>query len=369
MIETARNFVIVKTRQTANSINHMNTLVAKYGRLTMHKVEHDDSDSFDRFKTYIANPNERLQLLNHAAAINSPTVMYCECTMDAIQRIVFIDFDDKIVESFRDAIRVFKNMYLGFAYDNGDIPDDPNCNYGYCSDRHTLQLDLALWKALRDLRTRQDDPLRTCYKIVPSLVAAWNRGKCGVDSGSRFLASANFPFKHICPEAVLWDSLIMIMALMVHLVHKWMRVKEKVRDEQYETMNDLRNYANHHDPFKMELNLMQKLFRRWAGPLGNIAEGPAHEEAHAYHAPVNDFEVPTSGRSTIKQQQFETDKGFAFRQTCGGKNLSTDCTRTNCFICGKKIKCKCPICQVHLHSGHCSNVFHTLKILPNSKAN
>jgi hypothetical protein len=274
--------------------------------------------------------HDRMQLLHHVAVSDNKKVIYCESSIDSIERVVIVTFDMELIACYKESMMIFKDCCLEFIYkDSGLIPDVPQEEYGYCGDKRTLLLDLAICRALREKVNVDKAPLPRCHKIIPSLVSAWNRCKVGVDTHSRFISTATYPFKVINAGALLWELPIYTMALMAYLVGKWYDMGKYAADPHCTSITDLRNRAkNKAGPFKLSLNCMHMKFRKMAQRVAPnaIIEGlrvdgaaPAaaapDQLAQQVHHHVSPFVVPCStGRATLRKrtraQAYNTAEGY-----------------------------------------------------------
>jgi hypothetical protein len=363
----------IKTRVVPNTVSQLVHLVSDHGRFKEITVVLDDEENKQCFCKVIPHLHDRMQLLHHVTVTNETKIIYCESSIDCIERVVIVTFDRRLISCYKESMMIFKDCCLGFIYNHrGLVPDVPQEEYGYCGDKRTLLLDLALCRGLREKVNADNTPLPHCHKIIPSLVSAWNRCKVGVDTHSRFISTATYPFKVINAGAMLWELPIFTMALMAYLVGKWYDMGTHADNPRCTSITELRNRAkNKAGPFKLSLHCMHKQFRKMAqrvqpDPIMEILNADGDAVAGAPVQPP--FVVPCSkGKSTLRKrtraEAFNTVEGYQHRQRCTAADWIDSETRVLCFMCKQKCAKVCRNCGEHLDSMECFTRFHDLRKL------
>ena len=169
--------------------------------------------------------------MHHACVLNVPHVFYVEATQDGILRAVLIEVSEEIRAAYRALLIWIAESYLSWIYGaDGDVftrvamPVFTRDELGHVVDMHTLRQQLEVWDAVNKYYMHHNcEPFGSIQSIVPSIVAAWNASKRGVDIMSRYLANVHrSPFKRIEGfEFRLWDRLILLAYLQAYHAERW----------------------------------------------------------------------------------------------------------------------------------------------------
>lgn len=96
--------VEIKTHQSCDAVTHLNEALEVCRRWHEIEVRYDSAESMEQFSVVIKDHHDRIQLLNHVAVTSAPFVIYCECTIEEIQRMVIVKFDPDIIRAYRYVI-------------------------------------------------------------------------------------------------------------------------------------------------------------------------------------------------------------------------------------------------------------------------
>lgn len=174
--------------------------------------------------------------MHHACILDVPYVFYVEATKKGILRVVLIEVAEAIRVAYRNLLIRIANDNLKWIYGDGGIsgrtamPEFTRDELGHVVDMHTLKQQLEVWDAVNAFYIdNQRQPFGSIKLIIPSLIAAWNASKGGVDVMSRYLANTHrSPFKRLAGfEFRLWDRLILLTYLQAFHVERWSAVDEQ----------------------------------------------------------------------------------------------------------------------------------------------
>lgn len=257
-----------------------------------------------------------------------------EATKDGIFRVVLIEVAEAIRIAYRNLLLSIAKNNLQWIYGiDGDInyrtdmPEFTRDELGNVVDMHTLKQQLEVWDAVNTYYIQHGRaPFDSIQSILPSLIAAWNSSKGGVDVMSRYLANVHrSPFKHIEGfEFRLWDRLILLAYLQAFHAERWSAVGEKRIDnaKSVEALFDLGHQRER--TFSGFLRIALRFFSR------KISESePEEEEAVEMEAEI----PPYTGPKGVKLLNFfNADIGRKLRSSNFHHSMKT-ITGSVCSLC------------------------------------
>ena len=93
----------------------------------------------------------------------------------------------------------------------------PDFEFGHAIDEHTVCTQLHLWHSLNMMIQENGGPLPPAARIVPTIVAAWNACKGGIDIYSRCMKNIKAVHGKLGPKAYVIMCLIFSLLLNAHL--------------------------------------------------------------------------------------------------------------------------------------------------------
>ena len=119
----------------------------------------------------------------------------------------------------------FLLRYVGWVYDidhtkNIQLPQEmlqPGFEFRHAIDEHTVVTQVHLWHALNDMVKANEKPLPPATRIVPTIVAAWNACKGGIDIYSRCMKNIKAAHGKMGPKAYVIIRMIFSLLLNAHI--------------------------------------------------------------------------------------------------------------------------------------------------------
>ena len=281
-----------------------------------------------------------------------------EATKDGIFRVALIEVAEAIRVAYRTLLISIANNNLQWIYGaDGDVdsraemPAFTRDELGNVVDMHTLKQQLEVWDAVNAYYVKNGRaPFESIQSILPSLIAAWNSSKGGVDVMSRYLANVHrSPFKQIEGfEFRLWDRLILLAYLQAFHAERWSAVGiNKIDDaKSVEALFDLGHQGER--TFSGFLRTALRYLSR------SISQTEPEEEAVEMEVEMQPYE----GTKGVKLQNFfNEDSGRNLRSSNLHHSMKIT-TKRICSLCHgrphpnstkpKKTSHKCIQCGVYL---------------------
>lgn len=170
--------------------------------------------------------------------------------MSNIQYGVLIHFGDGLMDAYHTSI--VQEMYpLLEMFHEDKTPDEIIESHwkeisepGWACDEDTFWLSVALWKALIQL-VNLDGPIQPLKRILPAIIAAWNRLKGGVDVFSRLLKNVKSEHEHQKFHATFILRCQFTELLNIHgLARGFVLVDEINQGKNFKTYKDLKKFLN-----------------------------------------------------------------------------------------------------------------------------
>jgi hypothetical protein len=161
---------------------------------TFLRCECGDND----FKLLVYKPDYRTQVIHHATVANLDEVLFVVANENRNIYSVMIYFTAEQRQTFLGILTGIYDRSLSWAYadawENTDpmdhIPEfreDVISKSSYHIDRDTVVFQYVLWRSLLKASIDAEMPLPVAKRIVPAIVAFWNKGKGRIDEMSRYL--------------------------------------------------------------------------------------------------------------------------------------------------------------------------------------
>jgi hypothetical protein len=186
----------------------------------------------DLFKALVYEPNYRVQVLHHAAVCNFEKVLFIVANEYKPIFSTLISFTTSQKQIYKSLLMEIYYRDLSWAYTTAwnDAKNPENhvpqfrqravSTSSFGTDQEVLLFQYALWRILLKLVREAGMPLPRAKRIVPSIVAFWNKGKGRIDEMSRYLLNMKWPFTKATPKQFLTIRELHKVALNVFLLKK-----------------------------------------------------------------------------------------------------------------------------------------------------
>jgi hypothetical protein len=185
----------------------------------------------DDFQLLVYKPEYRTQLMHHATAANLDHVFFVVANENRPIYSLMISFTAEQRQTFLGILMGIYNRGLSWAYtdawDNADptndIPgfrEDVISKSSYHIDEDTVVFQYVLWKVLLKASIDAEMPLPRAKRIVPAIVAFWNKGKGRIDEMSRYLKELFWYLAQESPRQALMIREIKKVAVNAFLLKK-----------------------------------------------------------------------------------------------------------------------------------------------------
>ena len=183
------------------------------------------------FKKLVYKPEYRVQVLHHATVVNLKYVLFVVAGTTRIHYAILIRFPESKLTTMKRLLCDIYNRSLKWAYtisslsDNieSHIPDfreDIVSSKSYPITKDCVHFGLIIWKKLLTMVQTTQLPLPQAHKIIPEVVARWNRSKGQVDEMTRYLDGMSFPVPKGTPKQMLVMREFKNMAVNVRFILK-----------------------------------------------------------------------------------------------------------------------------------------------------
>ena len=141
-------------------------------------------------------PDNRQQLLHHAAVYDIEHVMFIESKMRKVHHAFIIAFPKEIRESYRNALLKTQMRYFSWLYGPlDDVPKVPAAGLQFGKDgipeRECILLHMEIFRFIESKSSSAVLP--RCCGFRPATVSAWNKFKGGVDLSDQYASDFRFP--------------------------------------------------------------------------------------------------------------------------------------------------------------------------------
>jgi hypothetical protein len=197
----------IKTKVSKGTITAEIQLQEKFGHFAIVNVFQDPG----LFSQLVPSVEYRGQVLHLMAcgSLNHAFLIFASLTK--IIRVIYVLADSSNLSLYILAMDQIRMKYFDWVDKDDEIParfltDD--C-LKFCKDEVTVRCNLQLWKELNRLRNELGMPLPPAKRILPTLVAFWNRVKGGIDVYSRFLKNLKPSHNQLTVDSAIWIRMIM----------------------------------------------------------------------------------------------------------------------------------------------------------------
>jgi hypothetical protein len=185
----------------------------------------------EAFKQLVYKPEYRVQVLHHAVVANLKYVLFVVAGETKVQYAVLIRFPDSKLTTMKGILSGIYHRSLKWAYTTAWTTEQPLTSIppfrediispkSYPITRDSILFSLIIWKKLLTMIQTTQLPLPKAHKILPVIVARWNRSKGRVDEMTRYLDGIDFPFPKGTPKQQLVMREFKKMAINVRFILK-----------------------------------------------------------------------------------------------------------------------------------------------------
>jgi hypothetical protein len=166
----------------------------------------------DAFKKLVYKPEYRVQVLHHALVANLTYVLFVVAGITRIHYAVLIRFPESKLGVMKVLLTQVYNRSLKWAYfpstgvSYNEIPEfreEIVSSKSYPITKESVLFSWIIWKRMLSMIQKTLLPLPRAHKIIPEIVARWNRSKGRVDEMTRYLDAMTFPFSKGTPKQLL----------------------------------------------------------------------------------------------------------------------------------------------------------------------
>ena len=185
----------------------------------------------EAFKQLVYKKDYRAQVLHHAATANLEYVLFVVANETNITYATLICFPKAKRDTYLGLMDGVYDRSLSWAYDNAWNTNDPMTHLpdfrenvvsskSYPIDRESVCFVYFLWKKLMEMVDKTKLPLPMARKIVPAIVARWNKIKGRIDEMTRYLDAMTFVSRRSNPKQQLVMRELKKLALTVLFTKK-----------------------------------------------------------------------------------------------------------------------------------------------------
>ena len=181
------------------------------------------------FKQLVYKPEYRTQVLHHACVANLKYVLFVVAGTTKVQYAVLIRFPESKLAIMRGILAGIYQRSLKWAYTPATVNplsiippfrEEVISSKSYPVTTDCIVFSWIIWKHLMRMVVNTQLPLPKAHKIIPEIVARWNRSKGRVDEMTRYLDGMDFPFARGTPKQQLVMREFKKMAINVRFILK-----------------------------------------------------------------------------------------------------------------------------------------------------
>ena len=183
------------------------------------------------FQQLVYDPQYRVQVLHHATVCMFSDILFVVADESQVIYAVWIRFKEKKKKIYTGILKDVYEKELAWAYTDAWASATPQShipqfesNKVYCPCYKIQEEDVlfhyCIWRKMSMSAMRATIPLPRAKRIVPSIVARWNKGKGPVDEMSRYLSTLHFLVAQLGPKPILILREIKKIALGAFLAKK-----------------------------------------------------------------------------------------------------------------------------------------------------
>ena len=185
----------------------------------------------DHFRQLVYKPEYRVQVFHHALVANLTYILFVVAGATKVHYAVLIRFPEEKLGVMKGLLTRIYTRSLKWAYHTSgsasdvisSIPDfceDVVSSRSYPITRENVFFNWILWKKLMDMVQKTQLPLPKAHKLIPEIVARWNRSKGRIDEMTRYLDGMTFPLPKGTPKQQLVMREFKKMAVNVSFILK-----------------------------------------------------------------------------------------------------------------------------------------------------
>ena len=155
-----------------------------------------------------------MQVFHHALVANFIYVLFVVAGATRVHYAVLIRFPDNKLSVMQGLLTRIYNRSLKWAYNSSESSNDLSVSLpefredvvsskSYPVTRENVLFFFILWKKMMNMIQTTKLPLPKAHKIIPEIVARWNRSKGRIDEMTRYLDGMSFPFPKGTPKQQL----------------------------------------------------------------------------------------------------------------------------------------------------------------------
>ena len=329
---------------------------------------------------FVANPDERYQLLHHAYVygINQVALIVGDRNGQVISGTI-ITYSESLLNAYGKVVEQIKDIALYWAYSDSTevvIPDNVleiSESISTINGKEALYGALKLWKAIFDRPSIL--PIPALKRIIPSTHAQWNATKGGSDTTTKVVDDCFLrpPIPWTNFESVAVGRCISNLLAFILRLYQLITAKEDLNS--YPSLQHYRNAASHRMTYKKMLRMTYEKLRDEADKLEKSDEivqaeiqGPSVTRRVRFQnqgilaAQRINFVPQKSFNTPRKKQKRQIESGhiakavverthnctgFPVEVICPEVGKKKDSVRQRCYICKSKTRWRCLHCHFY----------------------
>jgi hypothetical protein len=337
--------VEVKTRLCSETIHRMHRDKDAFGAVVVAHLSCLTDEIGIQQAT--ATRSDLAQVIHQCSSLDLEGVFYVEAGIGGnISRVVLLRLSPEFRKTYRSVLRCMLDVFLPWTSDVSKVASIRFDDFGGRIDKDCLIQQLSLTKHLTGLGLQ--GPIPHCCRLTPSLIAAYNKGKVGVDTMSQYVSMVDVSLRGLHPMANLWKRFLIVTLLNGFTLTKAGN-SNSPSVEGSKTMANLKKNLSRDMSFHGYLLHARTYFAKAIGGspsnLHPPLPSPVVEESKALELTLPD----TKERVEQKIAKFNGAEGTAFRFSGGHCPIKVDHEhRKSCFMCSNRTQYICARCKLCL---------------------
>jgi hypothetical protein len=185
----------------------------------------------DQFRQLVYKPEYRVQVFHHALVTNLRYILFVVAGATKVHYAVLIRFPEDKLGVMKGLLTRIYTRSLKWAYHTSgsvsnvtstipDFREDVVSSRSYPITKENVFFNWILWMKLMDMVRKTQLPLPKAHKVIPEIVARWNRSKGRIDEMTRYLDGMTFPLPKGTPKQQLVMREFKKMAVNVSFILK-----------------------------------------------------------------------------------------------------------------------------------------------------
>lgn len=254
----------IKSRTTLKTVQEQEKLAKDCGGEFSDVFVDGSLSSSKKYRKLVPDLQHRAQILAHTATgvhetwyINASAVPTQK--VGKILRVVRVRFSSRVVEALSGVLDAVSAKDFNWVFDNfEEYPSRErleismrnwSINFGQIRLMHRLLL------CMENARAQLGKPLPPCRKLVPRLIASWNKLKYVVDKKSQAIASAWPRLSQWSPVFRLFVRLMFTTCYNAWKTWRLSRILDKVKGNEIRSLQHLRTLLDAQSSFRETLGL------------------------------------------------------------------------------------------------------------------